>query len=104
MALIRTLVPGRMADSRQFAFYVRALIEREPAVKALCFTRGAVRKLRVRMHAGAGRIAPSSLTVFPCCNNPAVPGSIVTCHEGFAEYLVIVTHRIELRGALEHDA
>ena len=73
-------------------------------MKSLGFAGCAVGELRVRMHTGAGRITPGSLAVFPCGNNPAVPGRIVTGHEGVAKYLVVVTHRIELGGALEHDA
>jgi hypothetical protein len=73
-------------------------------VKPLGFTRGAVGELGVRMHTRAGRIAPGSLAVFPCRNDPAVPGRIATSHEWIAKYLVVVTHRIELRSALEHHA
>ena len=73
-------------------------------MKPLGFAGGAVGELRVRMHARAGCITPSSLAVFPGCDNPAVPGRIATSHEGIAEYFVVVTHRIELGGAFEHDA
>ena len=59
------LPPAGGFDATEFRFDILSFIKRQPAAQPFCFTRCAIGKLRITVHAGTGRIAPSTKIWLP---------------------------------------
>ena len=88
-------IPTQVLEAPDFSHDIHTLVKRKPTLESLGFSRGAVRKLGVGVHAGAGCVCPASLVWGPGGDRPSPSLNVMAGNVRGKKQLVVVCLNLE---------